>query len=668
MPWVHVPEFLNVPAPTRDIVTVDKLLFVTVTPPFTLTISAKDIGLVPVRNWSLVANLAAPAENVPALSIPPSNLRFVFEVTAVVLNVVDAPILTFPTKVAILVLSLSVNPPLTVVVVVPMMVKSPVLEFVTIAPVMATSLANDKLLPPVMAWLLVLKVAPPAVKVPSFTIPPRNTSRLVVVTAVVINEVEVPTPTLPTKVVTPVLSESVRPPLVERVVVPLMVRLAVLEFVTIAPVMATSLANDKLLPPVMAWLLVLKVAPPAVKVPAFAIPPLKTSLAVFVMAVVINEVEAPTLTLPTRSVIPVLFESVKPPLVEREVLPVMVKLLVFELVTVTPVMATLLPKERLFAPVMAWLLVLNVAPPAINIPPWAIPPLKTMFALDVTAVEIKEVPDPTLTFPPKMVSPLLLESVNPPLVDSVMVEPVPPNVTVPKLLFVKVMPAIFTLLTKEMFPFPDNAWLFVLNVPPPPEKPGAAFEQLIPPLKIMLAGVVTTVEIHVPSRVTNPVKVEVPVLLESVREDEVGVMVVVPPMVTFPGVLKVISPSAVPLRLPPIVNEPALTSKVDVEVMATFPATVMAPLLPKVRPDPIGTGVAPPTITFPLMVKLPVPLNVKAVVVINEVPDTPMLRLPFMVSDGSPDVVNWVMSKKSPVSIVRLVIKTLTLRVTWWPD
>ncbi|MBX2912573.1 MAG: hypothetical protein KF717_10410 [Cyclobacteriaceae bacterium] len=386
------------------------------------------------------------------------------------------------------------------------------------------------------------------------------------------------------------------------------------------------------------------------------------------MAVVTKEVEAPTFTLPTRSVIPVLFESVKPPLVERVVLPVMVKLLVLELVTVTPAMATLLPNERLFAPVMAWLLVLKVAPPPVNVPPWAIPPLKTMFALDVTAVEIKEVPVPTLTFPPKIVSPLLLESVNPPLVDNVVVEPVPPNVTVPKLLFVRVMPVIFTLLTNEMFPFPANAWLFVLNVPPPPEKPGAVFEQLIPPLKTILAGAVTTVEIHVPSTVTNPVNVEVPVLLESVREDAAGVIVVVPPMVTFPEVLKVISPSAVPLRLPPMVNEPALTSKVDAEVMATLPATVMAPLLPKARPDPTGIGEAPPTITFPLMVKLPVPLNVNVVVVINEVPDTPILRLPFIVSDGLPEVTNWVMSKKPPVSIVRLVIKTLTLRVTWLPD
>src|SRR5574337_1607941 len=118
--------------------------------------------------------------------------------------------------------------------------------------------------------------------------------------------------------------------------------------------------------PASDWLLVSKFPAPAVKVPLFVMPPLKVMFGFEVTMVLMNDVEALTVTSPTKVVMLVLSESVKPPLVERVVAPVTVKAPIFELVTVTPVIATSLANERSVDHVIDWLLVLKVAPPAAN--------------------------------------------------------------------------------------------------------------------------------------------------------------------------------------------------------------------------------------------------------------------------------------------------------------
>ena len=81
---------------------------------------------------------------------------------------------------------------------------------VSVTPVTVTVLANDISAIPARLWLLVLKVAPPAEKVPVLVIPFWKTIFPVVVTVV---EVQLPEfSTEPTKVLTPVLLLKVSVP------------------------------------------------------------------------------------------------------------------------------------------------------------------------------------------------------------------------------------------------------------------------------------------------------------------------------------------------------------------------------------------------------------------------------------------------------------------------
>ena len=87
---------------------------------------------------------------------------------------------------------------------------------------------------------------------------------------------------------------------------------------------------------------------------------------------------------------------------------------VLSLVTITAVTITSLAKESAVLPEMDCPAVLKVAPPAENeVPLLLMPPLKTMFAVVVTTVDIKSPPKATL--PPNMSIPELLESVKLPV-------------------------------------------------------------------------------------------------------------------------------------------------------------------------------------------------------------------------------------------------------------
>lgn len=86
-------------------------------------------------------------------------------------EVVNAPVrLTFPVKVSMPELLLSVKLPVPVVV--PVIDKFPVLAMVSVIPVITTLLAKERFDAPVMDCEPVLKVAPPAVKVPALAMPP----------------------------------------------------------------------------------------------------------------------------------------------------------------------------------------------------------------------------------------------------------------------------------------------------------------------------------------------------------------------------------------------------------------------------------------------------------------------------------------------------------------
>lgn len=207
--------------------------------------------------------------------------------------------------------------------------------------------------------------------------------------------------TFPVKVSMPELLLSVKLP--DPVVVPVIDKFPVLAMVSVIPVMTTLFAKERFDVPVMDWAALLKVAPPAVKTPALAMPPRNIRFAGVATAVVINEVDAPTLTFPIKVVTPLLLESVKPPLVVRVVVPVTLKLAVLVRVSVIPVMATLLANDTLPLPEMIWLLVLKVAPPPENVPVLAIPPLKTRLGVAEIDVLIK-VPV-TVASPVKVVVP-----------------------------------------------------------------------------------------------------------------------------------------------------------------------------------------------------------------------------------------------------------------------
>lgn len=102
----------------------------------------------------------------------------------------------------------------------------------------------------------------------------------------------------------------------------------VLSLVTVTPVTITLFAKESAVVPEMdCGPEVLKVAPPATKeVPLLVIPPRKTTLA----EVVTTEVSKvpPKLTLPAKMSMPLLLESVKPPV--PVVVPDMVRLFVLE--------------------------------------------------------------------------------------------------------------------------------------------------------------------------------------------------------------------------------------------------------------------------------------------------------------------------------------------------
>lgn len=200
------------------------------------------------------------------------------------------------------------------------------------------------------------------------------------------------------------------------------------------------------------------------------------------------------------------------------------------------------------------MLTLKVAPPALKVPAWEIPPLKIILAVELTAVEVKAVPTPMLTLPASIVIPALLESVNPPLVARVVVPEIVRSLELEQF---TITPVMATLLLKVMAEFPDIDWLFVLKVAPPPLNEPLLFAT--PPLKTILDSVVTAVEVQVPVLfVTKPPKIDVPVLLLSSRDDPTPI-VVVPAMVIFPAVLKVTLLTKAPiLRLPDITSDPPL--------------------------------------------------------------------------------------------------------------
>ena len=112
---------------------------------------------------------------------------------------------------------------------------------------MTTLFAKLTAVVPLMAWALVSKVAPPAVKAtPLLTIPPLNT-RLADAATV---ELKVPVKfTEPTNKSIPVVLLLVKLPV--PVVVPLMVRFPALSEVSVIPVMTTFWLNDMLPLPAM---------------------------------------------------------------------------------------------------------------------------------------------------------------------------------------------------------------------------------------------------------------------------------------------------------------------------------------------------------------------------------------------------------------------------------
>lgn len=196
------------------------------------TLFAKLVAVVPLMAWPLVSNVAPPpVKEVMLFAMPPLKTRLEDEVTAVVLKL---PVMeTFPTKVSMPELLLSVKLPVPEVV--PVMVRLFVFENVRVIPVITTLFAKLTAVEPVMAWLLVSKVAPPAEnEVPLLVIPPRNT-RLVDAATV---DVNAPLRlTLPTKVSTPVLLLLVKLPV--PVVVPLTVRFPAFSDESVMPVMTT---------------------------------------------------------------------------------------------------------------------------------------------------------------------------------------------------------------------------------------------------------------------------------------------------------------------------------------------------------------------------------------------------------------------------------------------
>jgi len=251
------------------------------------------------------------------------------------------------------------------------------------------------------------------------------------------------------------------------------VKVPVLELVTTILLIATLLAKLNEVAPVIDCALVSNVAPPAVNdVPPFVIPPLKTKFPVVanvLATLVVLKVEVPErLTLPTNISALVLSLSVKPPAPVIVVVPATVNAPVLLLVSKMPVMAILLAKLNDVAPVIGCAFVSNVAPPAEKeVPPFVIPPLKTKFAVVVTAVEVNVDVLARLTLPTKISVPLLLESVKPP---APVIVVVPLTVKVAVFALVSTIPVMATLFAKLNDVLAVIDCELVLNVAPPAKK------------------------------------------------------------------------------------------------------------------------------------------------------------------------------------------------------